>query len=267
VQEVTIKGRQPVTSSKEFVKLYDEYQEEERKQSKDNIVQYEDGKIVFLTFPSFMVSAGEAGSDLKKAMAARALILDLRDNGGGREETTKEMVGHFLSQPTRLCLAIYRDRKEEVIAKPRSPNLTSPLFILVDSHSASASEILARVLQLNGRATVVGDLTAGKVNRAQMFGGSGGSIVSIPFGVSITISRALMPDGSELEDHGVRPDDMCVPTEEDLRLAKDPCLERALSLAREAISKAAAHSMENRTDPSLAIPTPGTNRHKLRENS
>jgi C-terminal processing protease CtpA/Prc len=108
----------------------------------------------------------------------------------------------------------------------------------VDSHSGSAAEIVARVLQMQNRATVVGDLTAGKVNRAEMFGGRGGSIYSIPFGVAITVSRAVLPDGSELEGRGVRPDEMCVPTDEDLRLARDPCLDKALSLARRTISKA-----------------------------
>jgi carboxyl-terminal processing protease len=142
------------------------------------------------------------------------------------------MVGHFVSHPTVLCRAISRDKTDEVIAKPKSPNLTAPLFILVDSHSASAAEILARVLQLQNRATVVGDLTAGKVNRASMFGGRGGSIYTIPFGVAITISRAVLPDGTELEGRGVVPSERCVPTEEDIRQGRDTCLDKALSLAR-----------------------------------
>jgi carboxyl-terminal processing protease len=237
-QDFVIKGRQPANSSKEFVKLYEEYRKEENRQSKNNIVQYQNGEVIYLTFPSFEVSASEVNSILKKAKAARALILDLRDDGGGREDTMKNMVGHFFAQPTRLCQAISRNKKEEIIATPKSPNLTTPLLVLVDSHSGSAAEIVARVLQMQNRATVVGDLTAGKVNRAEMFGGRGGSIYSIPFGVAITVSRAVLPDGSELEGRGVRPDEMCVPTDEDLRLARDPCLDKALSLARRTISKA-----------------------------
>jgi len=239
-QELVIQGRQPATSPKEFVKLYEEYNSEERKQSKDTILEYQGGDIVYLTFPSFMVSGSEVDSILKKAKAAKVLILDLRDDGGGREDAMKEMVGHFVSQPTLLCRAISRDKRDEVIAKPKSPHLTAPLFILVDSHSASAAEILARVLQLENRARVVGDLTAGKVNRALMFGGRGGSIYTIPFGVAITISRAVLPDGSELEGRGVVPDERCVPTEEDIHQSRDTCLDKALSLARNVVSTASS---------------------------
>ena len=48
-----------------------------------------------------------------------------------------------------------------------------------------------------------------------------------------------MPDGEALEDRGVLPDVKCMPTEEDVRLARDPCLESALVLAREAALKVA----------------------------
>jgi C-terminal processing protease CtpA/Prc len=87
------------------------------------------------------------------------------------------------------------------------------------------------------RATIIGDVTAGKVNRSQVFGGIGGAIYMISFGVSITVSRAVMPDGLELEGRGVTPDLKCLPTEDDLRSSKDPCLDRALELARDAASK------------------------------
>jgi carboxyl-terminal processing protease len=235
-RDVIISGKQPATSSKEFVKLYEEYnkKEQEEEEMKNVAVRHEEGGVAYLRFPSFMVSPSRAASLLKEAKEAQALILDLREDGGGREDTMKDMAGHFLSEPTRLALAISRNKQEEVIAKPRNPNLTAPLFVLVDSHSASAAEVLARILQLKHRATIVGDLTAGKVNRAHFFGGRGGAIYSIPFGVAITVSEAVLPDGQRLEDRGVVPDVKCVPTEEDLRIARDPCLKRALVLAREA---------------------------------
>jgi carboxyl-terminal processing protease len=235
--DLTINGKQPATSSKEFVKVYEEYSEEQKGQMRGGTLRLEDGGVGYLRFPSFMMSTSQADSLLKKAMEARSLILDLRDDGGGAEDTMKDMAGHFLSEPAKLMLAISRNKQEEIIGKPRNPSLRAPLFVLVDSHSASASEVLARVLQVKKRATIVGDVTAGRVNRARFFGGRGGAIYTIPFGVAITVSRAVMPDGEALEGHGVVPDVKCVPTEEDLRLAHDPCLDRALLLAREAASK------------------------------
>ena len=114
--------------------------------------------------------------------------------------------------------------------------------MLADSHSASAAEVVARILQMTKRATIIGDVTAGKVNRGHVYGGIGGAVYVIPFGVSITVSRGVMPDGLELEGRGVTPDLKCLPTEEDLRSAKDPCLDRALELARDAASKGTVNS-------------------------
>src|SRR5262249_6472858 len=152
------------------------------------------------------VTTSKASRMLNDAKAARALVLDLRDDGGGREETMKDMAGHFLSEPTLMLTAISRDKQEEVVAKPKDPNFTVPLFVLIDSHSATASEVFARVLQLKKRAMIIGDVSAGKVNRAMGFGGIGGMVYMIPFGVVITVSKGVMADGSELENNGVTPD-------------------------------------------------------------
>ncbi len=238
-KEIVIQGKQAATSSKEFVKRTEQYQREEEKEDVKGVTTpFDDGWIVYLRYPTFMEGTTDTDSLLKKANAAKALVLDLREDGGGQEETMKDMAGHFFAQPTELATAISRGKKEEVIAKPKTPNLAGPLFVLVDSHSASAAEILARVLQLKNRATIVGDRSAGKVNRALVFGGRGGAVYAIPYGVAITVSRAIMPDGQQLEDHGVLPDVQCVPTEEDLRLARDPCLDKALTLARQALAHA-----------------------------
>jgi len=239
-RQIVIKGKQPETSSKDFRKEYDEYEKGEEKESVEgNVVLYDNGQLAYVRFPTFMVPGYEADSFLKKAKDARAVVLDLRNDGGGREDTMKEMAGHFLPEPTQIGVAISRRKKEDIIAKPKKPNLSAPLFVLMDSRSASASEIVARILQLKHRATLVGDRTAGKVNRAEFFGGLGGAIWAVPYGVAITISKDVMPDGQELENRGVNPDVPCVPTEADLRSGQDPCLAKALALARRAISATA----------------------------
>jgi len=234
-KDYLINGKQPKTSSKEFRKLYEDYQEEEEKRDEDLKVSLKEG-VAYLRFPSFMVSTSKANGLLKQAKSAQSLVLDLREDGGGREDTMKDMLSHFFREPTPVLTAISRNKKEEVIAKPHEPYLAGPLFVLADSHSASASEVVARILQLNKRATIIGDVTAGKVNRAHLFGGIGGAVYMIPFGVSITVSHGVMPDGLELEGRGVIPDLRCLPIEEDLRSSKDPCLDRALELARGAAS-------------------------------
>ncbi len=115
--------------------------------------------------------------------------------------------------------------------KRRNPNITAPLFVLVDSHSASASEMLARYLQLTHRGKIVGDRTSGRVNAARIFPGVIGSVYGVYYAIEIAVARAVMVGGDGLEGKGVLPDEVCVPTADDLRAGRDPCLSKALELA------------------------------------
>ncbi len=54
----------------------------------------------------------------------------------------------------------------------------------------------------------------------------------MPYAIQIAVGRVVFPDGEELEHKGVTPDEFCVPTGEDLRKEHDPCLIKALALAR-----------------------------------
>jgi C-terminal processing protease CtpA/Prc len=67
-----------------------------------------------------------------------------------------------------------------------------------------------------------------------MFSESIGADFKVGFGVEIAVARAVMANGEELEGNGVTPDEFCVPTSGDLYQQKDPCLERAIALARNA---------------------------------
>ena len=103
--------------------------------------------------------------------------------------------------------------------------------MLVDSFSASASELLARTLQLTGRGTVLGDRTAGAVMVSQTFDHmAGGDRTGVTFATSITVADLVMTDGHSLEHTGVVPDEVILPTAEDLASDRDPVLARALEL-------------------------------------
>ena len=216
---------------KQMAHVYDTYARERAKESEPIAKDY-DGGIVYLRFPSFEVRPQDAGNFIAKASHAHAIILDLRENRGGRVDTLEEVAGHLHSQRGKLADIIGRDQKISLEVKPRKANLTAPLFVLVDSSSASASEMLARYIQLERRGTIVGDRTSGRVNVARIVPGSVGSVYTIYYGLEITVGRAVMADGQGLEGQGVVPDEPCVPTSDDLRAAKDPCLDRALELAR-----------------------------------
>jgi C-terminal processing protease CtpA/Prc len=96
----------------------------------------------------------------------RAIILDLRYNGGGKPESMAAMTGRFLSRPTALeseyrhYLGIfpYRYVAEVPIRKPA---YAGRLAVIVNGGTGSAAEHIAKLLQRSGRAVVVGDRTSG----------------------------------------------------------------------------------------------------------
>jgi C-terminal processing protease CtpA/Prc len=135
-----------------------------------------------------------------------------------------------------MAKQVGRDKTESLNVKPRPPRIAAPLYIMLDDESASASEMFARDMQIRKKAVVIGDNSSGRVNRAQIFWEKVGAQDIVAFGVEIAVSKVVMADGEELEGHGVKPDQFCIPSAKDLHDEKDTCLDRALELAR-----AAAH--------------------------
>ena len=229
-QVLTIEATLQSEFSRDFSHLYDTYARERKKEHEPLSKDYDSG-ILYLRFPSFMTTPHDAGALISKAKNARAVILDLRENGGGRVETLEEIAGYFFDDRGKLADFIGRDKTVPVEIKSRSPNIRAALFVLVDSHSASASEMLARYVQVRHRGKIVGDRTSARVNAARVFPGVVGSVYSVFYATEIAVARAVMADGEGLEGKGVQPDELCVPTTDDLRSGKDPCLNRALELA------------------------------------
>jgi C-terminal processing protease CtpA/Prc len=102
--------------------------------------------------------------------------------------------------------------------------------VVVDSESGSSAEIFARVMQLEKRGTIIGDQTAGAVMRSRIYSHQLGVDIVVPHGASITDANVVMTDGKSLEGAGVTPDDLRLPTPEDLAARRDPILAHAASL-------------------------------------
>ncbi len=191
---------------------------------------FEDG-IGYLQVPSFAEGEQVPLGNLEKP---KAVVIDLRDNPGGYVKSLEEFAGHFESQTVTMADTIWRKKDEPFKAKSSGPHYAVPLVILVDSRSSSAAEIFARHFQRTGRGTVIGDLSSGRVNTSRVYPEQIGTDKLLPFAVQISVARVVFPDGEELEGHGVKPDVPCLPGEDDLREERDPCLMKAVSLARKA---------------------------------
>ena len=191
---------------------------------------------------SFFASKRSLSSVARDSSDSSARIVDLRRNSGGAVDVLEHFSGLFETDESHIADVVGREkRNEEVKAEPRNPHLSGPLFILVDSQSASASEVFARHFQRTGRAVVIGDQTAGRVSASRVFPKKLGVDRIVPFAVQVAIGRVILPDGEELEGSGVTPDVFCVPSVEDQRNDNDVCAEIARGLAREAMGLDPGH--------------------------
>lgn len=165
-----------------------------------------------------------------RARKAGALIIDLRNNGGGMVDGLKALIGWLFDREVPIMTMIGRKGEERVIAKPKGKPFSGRLVALVDSRSASASEILARLMQIEKRGTVIGDRSAGAVMAGKQFGHSFGIGNVTFYSSSVTVSDVRMSDGASLEHVGVTPDEILLPTSADLAAGRDPVLARAVTL-------------------------------------
>jgi C-terminal processing protease CtpA/Prc len=194
---------------------------------------YESGNdLLVWKIPQFDLSKSQVDEIMDKAKNFKALIIDLRQNSGGYEETLLRIAGNLFDHDVKLGDIKRRKETKPLVAKTRGGNVfQGQLILLVDSGSASASELLARLIQIEKRGTVIGDQTSGAVMRAKGYGLQVGLDTAIFYGASITDADIIMTDGKSLEKIGVTPDKMMLPSGADLRAQSDPVLAYASSLA------------------------------------
>lgn len=134
----------------------------------------------------------------------KGLIIDLRNNPGGLLDQAIKISEKFLSKNQDIVSirgrnknkeTIYRDDKDEDLIKGH------PIVILINSGSASASEIVAGALQDNGRAIIMGERSFGK--------GSVQTVIPLDKNngaLRLTTSLYYTPSGKSIQAHGIEPD-------------------------------------------------------------
>lgn len=228
---IQLKREMDLTLSKEDTDIFQLMRMNEAQSRLTHSRWYENGDVLIWKLPEFTVNESSIDHGFGLARKHKTLVLDLRDNQGGAVSTLEDMLGHVFDHEVKIADRVGRKELKPQIAKPRRDRFDGKLIVLIDSSSASAAELFARVIQLEHRGTELGDRSAGAVMEARFYGDMQGADVQIYYGFSVTDANLIMTDGKSLERVGVVPDVAVLPTALDLAQGKDPALARALQLA------------------------------------
>jgi len=156
-----------------------------------------------------------------KKQNIKAVIVDLRDNGGGYANAGRDVAGLWLKNKV-----IFTEQQGgKVVATERS-GADAPLegvktIVLVNGGSASASEIVAGALQEYGAATLLGEKTFGKGSVQQVLNLSGGRTLKV------TIAKWYTSKGKNISKEGVTPDKAVSMETADIDAGRDPQMDAA----------------------------------------
>lgn len=202
-------SRKLVTLTREEIKLED-------RAAKSKIIETENGnKIGIIDLPSFYIDFNayqnrdsnyrSSSNDVEDILInfnnedVDAVILDLRNNGGGALIEANKIVGLFVSSGPTVQVKHKAGYIQPYGSSKAKQTWQKPMGVLVNRYSASASEIVAGAIQDYKRGIVLGQRTFGK--------GTVQSLESISKGqVKITESKYYRVDGSSTQNKGVLPD-------------------------------------------------------------
>ncbi|HEY4691723.1 MAG TPA: S41 family peptidase [Anaerolineae bacterium] len=157
-----------------------------------------------------------------RGQGARALVIDVRDNGGGLLQAAVDVTGQFVDG--LILIEQQREGGErQFTATGNGSARDVPLAVVINNSTASASEILAGALRDRGRAVLIGERTFGK--------GSVQSVYPLSDGSSLHITTAvwLTPNRRSLNGQSLQPDIEVKRTADDRAAGRDPVLDRAVA--------------------------------------
>jgi len=170
-------------------------------------VEYQtlDKGIGYIKINSF---SKQTNDQLKESLAqakvdgVKAFILDLRGNPGGLLNQSVKVASHFLYRNRMIVYTQGRRKSDykEYRAQYKNSLLHMPIVVLINRHSASASEIVAGALRDSGKALIIGENSYGKGSVQTIFRISNGS------GLRLTTSKYFTPSGIDITEHGIVPE-------------------------------------------------------------
>lgn len=164
-----------------------------------------DNNVAYIKIDSFDNNvAGSFKSQLTDLMKGNVngIIIDLRSNGGGIVTEATDIADLFLEKDETILITKSKKDNEEKITKSKQEPIVknTPVVILVNEATASASEILAGALKDKYNATIVGKTTYGKGVIQSLYNLKDGS------GLKITTDEYFTPNHNKIQKTGITPD-------------------------------------------------------------
>jgi len=197
-----------------------------------------DGKIGYINVSEFdKVTADQFRSSIKQLEkdGMQSLVVDLRNNPGGRLETVVDMLDRLLPDKLIVYQEDKNGKRDEEYGSDKQ-QFDKPLAVLINGNSASASEIFAGAIQDYGAGTLIGTTSFGK--------GIVQSIIPLNDGtaVKVTVSKYYTPKGRNIHGTGIEPD---IKVELDSKMARkvvidykdDAQLQKAVSVLKEKMNQ------------------------------
>lgn len=199
-------------------------------------LEYEikDGHILYIHLQNFN---GNAPTKFYEALldgvfdGADGLVLDLRNNPGGYLDVSIRIAGWFLERGAVVTKERFANGEEKALYSAGSGALKDfPMVVLVNSGSASASEIVAGALHDHRGIKLIGEKTFGKGTVQELENLKDGSVLKL------STAEWLTPNGNSIEKKGLTPDIEIKMSDEDVEAGRDPQLEKAIEILRNEIN-------------------------------
>ena len=190
-----------------------------------NIGYIQISSFVSINTPSEFIEA------LEKTRETKGFILDLRGNTGGLLPNATFIANLFIEKGTLVSIVGRDGYKFDINAQELEYKVNKPIVVLIDGHSASASEILSGALKDYKKAVLLGTRTYGKGMVQKIIPLNNGTCVNL------TIAKYLTPKGNDINKKGIEPDYKVEFTLNDLKNQNDVQLSTAKSILNGLISK------------------------------
>lgn len=157
------------------------------------------GYIAISSFDEITTEQFENALQVLKSQNMQGLILDLRNNPGGRLNTAAEIADDLLPEGT-ITYTETKKGEQRFYTSEAETCLNLPMVVLVNENSASASEIVAGAIQDMEAGTLVGTITYGKGIVQSTYGLPDGSAIKL------TMAKYYTPNGRYIHGIGITPD-------------------------------------------------------------